>query len=193
MAGGNTSAAKISIAERRAMAVSLRKQGGSFRAIAEQMRKQEGISDKYTEIQAYRDVSAELTRIREQSAEDALDVLQLELMRLDDIISFLWQRVKKGDLFCIDRVFRAMEIRARYLGLFPSTNPLLSVQNNSLNVNQNVVVYLPDNGRGDVSAIANPILENQPVKVLAGPTVTNAGNGNDRNTPPTGAANSVPK
>ena len=49
MAGGKASAKKIELAERRRLAVTLRKQGGTFRQIAEQLRKVDGVSENYSQ------------------------------------------------------------------------------------------------------------------------------------------------
>jgi hypothetical protein len=114
MAGGDTSAAVIAIAERRLMALELRKQGGSYRQIAEQLRQVEGISDRYNHTQAHDDVAACLTETREKTAETAEDVRQLEYARLDELLSAWWPlAVEKTDYLAFDRVLRIMEQRAK--------------------------------------------------------------------------------
>jgi len=89
MAGGRASAYKLKVAERRQMAVDLRKAGHSYRKIAELMRQHPGVSDNYSESMAHRDVTAALEYAREKMAESAAAVLALELARLD-VMTVAW-------------------------------------------------------------------------------------------------------
>lgn len=117
MAGGEASVTKIGIAERRAMALELRKAGGSYRQIAETLLGEEGIPKGYSPQLAHKDVTDELIRLREQSAETAVQVLDLELARLDAMTAAIWPQAEKGDQFAIDRVLKIQDRRAKYLGL----------------------------------------------------------------------------
>lgn len=131
MAGGAASEVKIGIAERRAKALDLRKSGHSYRQIAEALRGSEGVSAKYNEPAAHKDVADELARLRELSAETAKDVLELELTRLDAMILVLWPQVEKGDQFAIDRVLKIQDRRARYLGLDEANELNLNVRDDA--------------------------------------------------------------
>jgi hypothetical protein len=117
MAGGPASVQKIAIAERRKMALDLRKQGGSYRQIADSLRDVEGIPAKYSHVQAQRDVTDELRRYNEANRETAGIVKRLELERLDELWQAFWPAAVAGDPIMLDRVLRIMERRARLEGL----------------------------------------------------------------------------
>lgn len=117
MAGGRGSAKTIALAERRAMALALRKQGGSYREIADVLRQQEGVSPKYNESQAHADVQAALKFIADKLADDAGAVRRLELERLEELHAVYWPRAIEGDVFSLDRVLTIMDRRARYVNV----------------------------------------------------------------------------
>jgi len=117
MAGGKGSATKVKLAERRNIAIELRKSGLSYRAIATEIRLMSGMPPRYSEAMAYRDVTSELQRLNEKSAEVAKEVRRLELERLDALTESLWDMAIKGDNAAIDRLLRISERRARLLGL----------------------------------------------------------------------------
>lgn len=108
----------LKLAERRLIALELRKLGGSYRKIAEQMAEMEGISPDYSESQAYRDVMACLKELREKREEESANVLRLELERVDDLWAAYYPKAKKGDYAALDRCMTLMDKRARYLGLY---------------------------------------------------------------------------
>jgi hypothetical protein len=97
------------IAERRVLALELRKAGGSYREIARQL----GI-DTHT---AWGDVAAELAAIREQTVEQAHELRALELERLDGMTSGLWPRIQEGSAAAVSAGVRVSERRSRLLGL----------------------------------------------------------------------------
>lgn len=127
MAGGKASAKKIELAERRRLAVTLRKQGGTFRQIAEQLRKVDGVSENYSQSDAYKDVVHELRRLEEEQAEDVLTLRRLELERLDEMWSALWGPFKKGDYAAFDRLVTVMNQRGRYLPVFDQSDKTTNV------------------------------------------------------------------
>ena len=55
--------------------------------------------------------------IREVLQEPAQGVLELELSRLDAMLTTLWPKMRQGDMAATDRILRIMDRRARYLGL----------------------------------------------------------------------------
>jgi len=120
MSGGQLSAKVVSIAERRLMALQLRKQGGSFRQIAAQLRKVEGVSDQYSEAQAHRDVKAELARINRMCRDEAEECLRLELERLDDLFARYWPLALKGASDAADRCMAIMRRQGDLLRYNPS-------------------------------------------------------------------------
>lgn len=97
------------IAELRAKAFEMRKQGATYRQIAKAL----GIQV----ASAYEHVQAELLALRELMLKDAQDVLQLELERLDAILLTAFQQFRGGNVGAGFVLLKAMERRARLLGL----------------------------------------------------------------------------
>lgn len=115
-----TSGKKLALAERRYLAVELRKQGGTYRQIAEQLRTNvPGISPGYDEAAAWRDVNHELERLVKETRDRQAALRQLELERIDTMHQAIWPFAEKGDGAAIDRVLRLQDQRAKYLTLFP--------------------------------------------------------------------------
>lgn len=107
MARGATSGRRIADKERVAQALVLRKAGASYQQIAEQC----GYNDRSA---AHHSVTRAL---RAMGREDAEDVLELELARLDDMTTAVWPVARRGDLKAIDTVLKLQDRRAKYLGL----------------------------------------------------------------------------
>jgi hypothetical protein len=97
------------IAERRVLALELRKAGGSYREIARQL----GV-DVHT---AHADVGAELAALREKTVDQATEVRDLELQRFDEMTAGLWPKVRAGSPSHVTAAVRVSERRARLLGL----------------------------------------------------------------------------
>jgi hypothetical protein len=97
------------IAERRVLALELRKAGGSYREIARQL----GV-DVHT---AHGDVSAELAGLRETAVEHAGQLRALELQRLDEMTAGLWSQIQDGSPPAVSAAIRVSERRSRLLGL----------------------------------------------------------------------------
>ena len=116
MAGGKAAAAKVSIIERRQTALSLRKSGASFRAIASHISLLPG-NEKYSEGQAHADVTACLKALNEKTSLDTEAYRSLELERLDTAQLAIASKVQSGDLGSIDRWLRISERRSALLGL----------------------------------------------------------------------------
>ena len=116
MANGSTAAQKIKIAERSAKALTLRKTGANYRAIAVAISSEFGI-EKYSVTQAHRDISRELDRIAKDSTLNAVQVRSLELERLDVYLLAIARDVQKGDFLAIDRALKISERRAKLLGI----------------------------------------------------------------------------
>ena len=94
-------------AERALQALTLRKAGASYEAIARQC----GYASRSG---AYQAVQRELRRTMQEPAED---VRQLELARLDDLYRAMVPKALKGDTWSVDRCLKIMERRALLLGL----------------------------------------------------------------------------
>jgi len=88
-------------------ALQLRASGATYRQIADVL----GI-DKMTAWRLVQEEAA--SAIQEQASE----VLQLELTRLDRMQMGLWTKAIDGDVQAVDKVLRIMEQRAKLLGLY---------------------------------------------------------------------------
>lgn len=108
-------AAAVRLAERAKQALGLRRAGASYEQIGAQL----GI----TRSAARKVVTKAIARI---PRDDAEQVLQLELDRLDALLRGLWPQAVKGHGGAVDRVLRVMERRARLLGLDAPTKRELS-------------------------------------------------------------------
>ena len=97
------------IAERRGVALELRKAGGSYREIARQL----GV-DVHT---VHADVAAELAALRETTVGRAEELRDLELQRFDEMTAGLWPQVQKGSPPAVTAAVRVSERRSRLLGL----------------------------------------------------------------------------
>lgn len=98
------------IPDREHKALELRKQGMSYRKIAHQL----GVSH----VQVYRDIQSELKALAVLNADSAQELKQLELERLDRIISGLDHWVQAGNAQAAMAVLKAMDTRAKLLGLY---------------------------------------------------------------------------
>lgn len=97
--------------ERRAIAFEMRKEGFSYREIADAIR--------MSPEAAYRLVKREVVELVTLTKEDAEEVRQLELERLDAMLAGgLMKRAMTGkDDDAVDRVIKIMERRSKYSGL----------------------------------------------------------------------------
>ena len=107
--GAKTAPAKASAVARREKALELRASGQSIRAIADKL----GVS----KTQVQRDIEKELQAAAEERKKIAGLIIDLELTKLDELEQEAWKHIAAGELSAIDRVLRAMERRAKLLGL----------------------------------------------------------------------------
>lgn len=108
-ANSPTSPRRLTAAERKNKAVRMRQAGASYEAIGKKL----GVSRQA----AWRMVDRALTRTERDTSELAERVRQIELLRLDRLLSSIWPAAMKGSYLAHDRVYKNMERRARYLGL----------------------------------------------------------------------------
>lgn len=119
---------KLKIADRRFMALTLRRQGGSYRQIARQLpeeARKRGIDigvKRYSQQTAYLDVMAELKRLNRRNGEEAAEILRLELERLDELLACYYPKAAKGDYAAAQTVFGILDRRARYLNLYAASS-----------------------------------------------------------------------
>jgi len=109
MAGGKSSKHKVEIVEKRQKCLEFRKAGASYRSIAEQQGISLGLAHKY--------VSDALSEINQLTAQDAEELRELELERLDTAQLAIASQVRKGHLAAIDRWLKISERRSKLLGL----------------------------------------------------------------------------
>lgn len=107
MAEDLASQRRITAVEKRKKALQLRKGGASYDAIARQV----GYTNRGS---AHRAVMQEL---RDLPKDAAVETLQLEVERLDQMLLAYWPAVMKGHVRSGEIVVRLMERRAKLLGL----------------------------------------------------------------------------
>jgi hypothetical protein len=96
-------------AARRAVAMRLRASGKTYRAIAAEL--------NCSVRTAYRAVTRELERVRARLSEDAAQLLQLEMARLDSLLAALWPQAQAGNVRAMTAAVRVIERQYRLLGL----------------------------------------------------------------------------
>lgn len=127
----------ISALDKQKKALELRKAGVSYESIA-------SVLGYKSASGAHRAVGAALKKTLQEPADD---LRNLELERLDKLLSGLWSRASGGNEYAVDRILKIMERRARLLGLDAPTKQDITSKGEQVNV----VLYLPDNGRQDDS------------------------------------------
>lgn len=96
----------IDRAERQELCLNLRRQGHTIREIAVLL----GVSANTV----WRDLKTTITDIPRQEAEE---LRQQEVQRLDNLQRAIWEKATSGDLQAIDRCVRIIERRCKLLGL----------------------------------------------------------------------------
>lgn len=114
---------------RRAAVLQLRKQGGSLRQIAAQIRADPNLATpRYSPGHVSQDLTAALSQIRKETTADAMLLRQLELERLDELQSRFWNKALAGDYLAADKVLSIMDRRAKYLGLHEPTRYEINIE-----------------------------------------------------------------
>lgn len=103
---------QIAIEDWKLRALDLRREGKNFRTIAAIMGAEGGPGST---SRAHELVIQALADLRADCREAAGDVRDLELQRLDSIIEKLWPKRDRARV--VDTILRAMDRRAKYLGL----------------------------------------------------------------------------
>lgn len=110
----------VIVAERRKMAFDLRKSGLGYAEIADQITATMGadvLPASWNGWFAHQDVQYILDKMREEVAENAIEVIAIENARLDTMLSALWPAVLSGNTASINTALKIMERRAKMLGL----------------------------------------------------------------------------
>ena len=104
-----SSVRRIRTTEKTLKALELRKRGMNYTQIGEKLGCARNTACRY--------VLSELENLADKCREEAVQVRDLELHRLDDLYLKAWEAVEEGDLPAIDRCLRVQERRAKLLGL----------------------------------------------------------------------------
>lgn len=100
---------KAIAADREKRAMALRLAGATYEQIASELHISLGA--------AHKAVQSVLDRTRQQCSEQADELRQLEVARLDRMLLLLESQIRTGHLGAIDRALRIQERRAKLLGL----------------------------------------------------------------------------
>ncbi len=104
-----SSVRRIRTTEKTLKALELRKRGLNYTQIGKKLGCNRSTACRY--------VLSELENLADKCREEAAQVRDLELQRLDALYLKAWEAVEGGDLPAIDRCLRIMERRAKLLGL----------------------------------------------------------------------------
>jgi len=104
-----TSVRRIKTTEKTLKALDLRKKGFSYTQIGTKLGCARQTACRY--------VLSELENLADQCREEAGQVRDLELQRLDELYLVAWKAIADGSETAIDRCLRIMERRAKLLGL----------------------------------------------------------------------------
>jgi hypothetical protein len=105
-----TAQRRIEAKERALKALELRKKGVRYEQIAQQL----GYSNRGN---AHKAVMKELKLLAKECLEEAAQVRDLELQRLDDLFLAAWKAIADGSESAIDRALRVSESRRKLMGL----------------------------------------------------------------------------
>lgn len=105
-----TAQRRIEAKERALKALELRKKGFRYEQIAQQL----GYSNRGS---AHKAVMKELKLLAKECLEEAAQVRDLELQRLDDLFLAAWKAIADGSESAIDRALRVSESRRKLMGL----------------------------------------------------------------------------
>ncbi len=111
----------LQIWERRRLAFELRKAGVSYAGIAEAVKVQFKL-DKYTQKAAFNDVMSVLKIVQKETLEMAAEVRAMDILRLDDWLSSLNDRISSGDISAIQTALKIQEQRTKLIGIYEPTN-----------------------------------------------------------------------
>jgi predicted transcriptional regulator len=108
-AAAKSSVRRIRTTEKTLKALELRKRGMNYTQIGEKLGCARSTACRY--------VLSELENLADKCREEAVQVRDLELHRLDELYLVAYAEVEDGNIPAIDRCLRIMERRAKLLGL----------------------------------------------------------------------------
>ena len=110
----------LKTAERRNFVLEMRKSGTTYRVIAEATIKQFGrekLPTGWDCLYAYKDVKRELMKLREAIGENAADIRQIQLERLNRLLQAVWPQAIQGHLGEIDRATKLIKQISDLMGV----------------------------------------------------------------------------
>lgn len=111
---------QLSDEERRAQVWERRLKGFSYEAIAREMREQfspESLPKNWGPKQVYADCSAVLAQINNEFRESAVEMVNVELGRFDELLNAVWENAKAGDVRAVQTALEISRERRKMLGL----------------------------------------------------------------------------
>ena len=116
--GGN-SASDLAVALRRDAAVKLRIKGYNYPEIAKMLIEDEEIvtPDSYDRRFVFNDIQSYLNELRDKVQENLIDLIDIENMRLDQLLTAVWPGAMEGDTKSVRSALDIMDRRAKLLGL----------------------------------------------------------------------------
>ncbi len=104
-----TSRSNVEAREREMKAFEMRKAGATYMQIGDKL--------EVTKQGAHKMVKRVLDAMIAKTADDAVHVRELEIVRLDSLMLGLWPKARTGHEGAVDRVLRVMKRRAELMGL----------------------------------------------------------------------------
>lgn len=99
----------MTVEERAEKALAMRRAGKSYAEIGKELKTNPGM--------VHRMVKAQLREVIDTMKEEAEEVLEMELSRIDAMMAAIYPKALQGHLLSVDRVLRLMERRAAFLGI----------------------------------------------------------------------------
>lgn len=177
---GKTSQLAIDKQIRTARAIELRIAGLNYRDICNQLRNEMGdrLPPGYSEYMCSKDVQFAINDIRANVREKAQDMMELELMRLDNIEMVMMDKAMLGDVKAANMVLRIMERRSKYLGLDqPSMVRVKDWRSEVIELLKQGTVTVEDIRRELGDELAKQVLESGSTGVIEGREVEVEGEG----------------
>lgn len=113
-------AEQLIVAQRRALAAQMRRNGATYQQIADSARYADGrrcYAEGTSKAQVYMDIKRGLAEATQTMHLEMAELRELEAQRLDDYLLRLAPGIRQGDTKSINTAIRITEVRARLFGL----------------------------------------------------------------------------
>jgi hypothetical protein len=104
---------KLTAAEKRIKAVQLRQQGMNLEQISNQLSMNVNITSKY--------LREALDELADEQYTDTEDYRTLQMLRLEGLLSLVWEKVAGGDLNAVDKARQLIDQMSRLMNLYAPT------------------------------------------------------------------------